>query len=344
MSDVMTAKSNSGFIMRPYAFFHGDRTRSETKVLGYVYGMTRKEGQVCRFGYSSLAEKLGFSRSTAARSVRNLRDAGEIEMRRMGGQKSVYTYKGIVPEPSHVQTELWLYSATFCINGVERRLTNAAIDVYSLILAHTRDEKSKCFTGSIRQIAGVLGIAEKTVERVIPDLFEADLIIRTAMGVNGNQKSVFKANLKKVKTERKKAKKEERAKERVQAQLPQHVIDANAKAAREKFYADLRARCLAQADRYQKKAESAPRYITVERELGAMNISLAKAELNTPELLPMLQAKQRSLQDERAEILRRLGIEEWQLDADNFAECQECHDTGFRKSDDRACGCYRCRS
>lgn len=348
MSDVMTAKQNSGFLMRPYSFFQdgagGHPTRAETLVRGWVYSMTRSEGQVCRFGYSSFAEKFGLSRSTVARITRKLRGAGDISMQRMGGQKSVYTYQAKVPATSHVRTELWLYTATFRICGVERRLSNAEIDVFSLIYTHTRNDKSKRFEGSVREIAGILNISEKTVERSITALFAADLISRPTIGVNGHQKSVFLANMKRAKTERKRAKAEERAKERVQAQLPQYVIDANAKSAREKFYADLRARCEAQADHYKKKAKSDPRYVVVERELAGMNLPLAQAELKTPELLPMLQSKQRALQDERAEILRRLGIEEWQLDADNFAECQECHDTGFRKSDDRACSCYRCRS
>lgn len=347
MSDVMKQQLNNGFLMRPYSFFQdgasGHPTRSETLVRGWVYSMTRSEGQVCRFGYSSFAEKFGLSRSTVARITRKLRGAGDISMQRIGGQKSVYTYQAKVPATSHVRTELWLYTAIFCIYGIERRLSNAEVDVYSLIYTHTRNEKVKSYEGSIREIAGILNLSEKTVMRAIAALIAAGLIMRTMVGVNGYQKSVFVAKMKKAKTERKKAKKEERAKEREQAQLPQHVIAANSRAEREKFYADLRTRCEAQADRYKERAKSDPRYIVVERQLGALNLKLAMAEVYNDVALPTLQAEQRALQDERAGILRRLGIEEWQFDPDSFAECKECHDTGFLP-DGRYCSCYRCRS
>lgn len=347
MSDVMTKKLNNGFVMRPYSFFQDGEgshpTRSETLIRGWIYSMTRTEGQVCRFGYSSFAEKFGLSRSTVARITRKLRCAGDISMQRMGGQKSVYTYQAKVPATSHVRTELWLYSASFTIRGIERRLSNAEIDVYSLIYTHTRNDNRKCFEGSVREIAGILNISEKTVERAIIALLAADLISRPTIGVNAHQKSVFLANMKRAKTERKRAKAEERAKERAQAQLPQHVIAANSRAERDKFYADLRTRCEAQADRYKERAKSDPRYIVVERQLGALNLKLAMAEVYNDVALPTLQAEQRALQDERAGILRRLGIEEWQFDPDSFAECKECHDTGFLP-DGRYCSCYRCRS
>ena len=132
MSDVMTKKLNNGFLMRPYSFFHagaGAPTRSETLVRGWIYSMTRSEGQVCRFGYGKFAEKFGLSRSTVARTVRLLRARGVISARRFGAQSSAYTYTGDVSNTAHVRTETWFYTKIFDVGGVDRCLTNAEIDV-----------------------------------------------------------------------------------------------------------------------------------------------------------------------------------------------------------------------
>lgn len=342
MSDVMTAKLNEGFLMRPYSFFHageGSPTRSETMVRGWIYSMTRQEGVVCRFGYGKFAEKFGLSRSTVARTVRSLRAKGAIFAQRFGAQTSAYTYTESVSSKAHVRTETWFYTYIFAVGGSDRRLTNAEIDVLSLIYTHTRNERAKCYEGGIRDIAGILNLSEKTVMRCITALFAADLIVRPTKGLNKHSKTVFRANMKVLRRMDKQVKKEEKA--RQEGRLPDYVVAANAKAAREKYYADKREKAISLAERFEERAKENPRFIEIEREISKLNLDMAKAELYAPLSLATLQARQAALRAERVDVLSAAGIQEWQL-LPQF-ECKLCDDTGFRLSDGVACTCDRCR-
>ena len=346
MSDVMTAKLNNGFLMRPYSFFHGAdgarTSRSATMLLGWFSAFGVGEG--LRIGYAALMEKLGLSRSTVARRVRELRKDGKIRTVRTGGQKSVYTYTGAAPEKAHVNTPLWLYDEIFSLAGVERQLTNAEIDVVSLIYSHTRNDRNRCYKGSVREIAGILNLSEKTVMRAIPVLFAADLISRPVIGINRHKQSVFVANMQRFRRGDKKARKEERAKERAQVQLPQAVIDANAKSERDKFYAARQVRMEKLADGFLAQAKRHPRFEANGKEIRLIGMELAKAEVQAPLTVPTLQARMSALRAERARILDDQGVEEWQLEAKNHAICKICHDSGWQESDGRMCACYRCRS
>jgi len=124
--------------------------------------------------------------------------------------------------------------------------------------------------------------------------------------------------------------------------MPSYVVAsveaANAKSAREKYYADKREKAQSVADRYAMKAKSNPRFGAIEKALSKMNMELAKAELFSPETLPSLQEKQKELQTERKDILKALGIEEWQLLPQY--ECKKCSDSGFLASG-ASCDCYK---
>jgi DnaD/phage-associated family protein len=113
---------------------------------------------------------------------------------------------------------------------------------------------------------------------------------------------------------------------------------ANAKAAREKYYADRREKALSVADRYASKAKSNPRFGAIEKALSKMNMELAKAELYAPDTLPKLQEQQSELLRERLQILATMEIEEWQL-SPQFA-CKKCSDTGYTESG-ASCDCYK---
>jgi DnaD/phage-associated family protein len=123
--------------------------------------------------------------------------------------------------------------------------------------------------------------------------------------------------------------------------MPSYVIAsveaANAKAEREKYYADKREKAQSVADRYVTKAKSEPKFGAIEKALSKMNMDLAKAEIFNPDELPVLKAKQAELLKNRANILKALGIEEWQLLPQY--ECKKCSDTGFMKSG-KSCDCF----
>ena len=113
---------------------------------------------------------------------------------------------------------------------------------------------------------------------------------------------------------------------------------ANAKAERERYYAILREKAQAKADKFVAKANKNERFKDVSTELSKMEITLAKAEVFEPNTLPALQKKKNALVIERKNILAMLGIEEADL-LPKFV-CEKCSDTGFLKNGS-ACDCYK---
>ena len=115
------------------------------------------------------------------------------------------------------------------------------------------------------------------------------------------------------------------------------VENANAKADRERYYALRREKAQSVADRFMAIANANAEFKSVSQSLSKMEISLAKAEILTPEKLPALQEEKVNLLKTRKAILSALGIEEWQLQPQY--ECKHCSDTGFLPSG-TACKCY----
>jgi DNA replication protein DnaC len=116
------------------------------------------------------------------------------------------------------------------------------------------------------------------------------------------------------------------------------VKAANAKSDRERFYATLRERAQAQADKYLQQANKNARFKEISALLSKMEFSLAKAEISEPEKLPALETQKKNLWQERKEILSSLGIEEaWLVPQYN---CKKCSDTGFLKNG-KSCDCYK---
>ena len=115
------------------------------------------------------------------------------------------------------------------------------------------------------------------------------------------------------------------------------IENINAKTDRERYYALRREKAQSVADKFMEKANSNAEFKRVSQSLSKMEISLAKAEVFSPDKLPALQEEKASLMRSKAAILSALGIEEWQL-LPQYA-CKECSDTGFLPSG-KACKCY----
>ncbi len=113
---------------------------------------------------------------------------------------------------------------------------------------------------------------------------------------------------------------------------------ANAKSARERYYALLREKAQNRVDRALKKANAKPRFKEIVGELKKMELSLAKAEMFEPAKLPALQKQQADLLAERKALLQELGIAEHEL-LPQYA-CAKCQDTGFTKNG-ASCDCYK---
>ena len=115
------------------------------------------------------------------------------------------------------------------------------------------------------------------------------------------------------------------------------VAAANARSARDKWYADKRAKAESVADRYREIVNGSERFKQIERALGNLNLEMAKAELYEPNRLPVLEAEKADYLEERQELLAHLNVQEWQLEPQY--ECKKCKDSGYQ-ADGRLCDCY----
>lgn len=115
------------------------------------------------------------------------------------------------------------------------------------------------------------------------------------------------------------------------------VAAANARSARDKWYADKRAKAESVADRYREIVNGSERFKQIERALGNLNLEMAKAELYEPNRLPGLQEARADYLEERQELLAHLNVQEWQLEPQYH--CSKCKDSGYQ-ADGRLCDCY----
>ena len=116
------------------------------------------------------------------------------------------------------------------------------------------------------------------------------------------------------------------------------VEAADAKSARDRYYALRRQRAQSLVDKTLRKANANERFKEITGELAKLEIEIAKAEVRTPEKLPALEEKKAALLAERKQILADMGINESELTPKY--ECQSCMDTGFMSSG-MACMCYK---
>ena len=115
------------------------------------------------------------------------------------------------------------------------------------------------------------------------------------------------------------------------------IAAANAKSARDKWYADKRAKAEAAADRYRAIVNGSERFKQIEGALRNLNLEMAKAELYEPNRLPGLQEARADYLEERQELLAHLNVQEWQLEPQYH--CAKCKDSGYQ-ADGRLCDCY----
>jgi hypothetical protein len=113
---------------------------------------------------------------------------------------------------------------------------------------------------------------------------------------------------------------------------------ADAKSARDRYYALRRQKAQSLVDKTMKKANANPRFKEITAQLATLEIDIAKAEVRAMETLPALQENKKELLAERSNILTQLGIDEKALCLQY--ECQKCKDTGFL-SNGLACDCYK---
>ena len=115
------------------------------------------------------------------------------------------------------------------------------------------------------------------------------------------------------------------------------VEQANAKADRERYYAQIREREQSRVDALLFTANKNAAFNEVSTAISQMELDIAKAEVRAPEKVDELQAKRKELIKERACILQKLGILESDLSV--RYTCPKCKDSGYLKNG-KPCSCY----
>ena len=115
------------------------------------------------------------------------------------------------------------------------------------------------------------------------------------------------------------------------------VEQANAKADRERYYAQIREREQSRVDALLSTANKNAAFNEVSTAISQMELDIAKAEVRAPEKVDELQAKRKELIKERARILQKLGILESDLSV--RYTCPKCKDSGYLKNG-KPCSCY----
>ena len=112
---------------------------------------------------------------------------------------------------------------------------------------------------------------------------------------------------------------------------------ADAKSARDRYYALRRQKAQSLLDKTLKTANANERFKQITAELAKLEIEIAKAEVRAPEKLPALEEKKTALLTERKALLIQMSLTEEALSLKY--ECTRCQDTGFLPNG-LACNCY----
>ena len=367
MSDVMTKKLNTGYFDVVYAgdfnALAGQRARkkashNEVFILSQIDSYGAVQGN-----RSFFTEKLNCGIATVSRKLKKLVDDNLIEIKRLANGKSEYK---ITREKSKEKVDPFYRVYNFFCSHVfefvykekkdesgnvvkparteKRRLTPAEVMVLALIFTHSSKRARAYFWGSASKIADMLALSERQVERAIVNLMAAGLIFRPVRGKNRVRNSKYVANMKVLRPlceYYKKVTPVETAPAKAEKTAISPMIEAaNAKSARDKYYADRRFAAEQKAEKYEKWVSAqSPRYFDIVRELKAMEYPLANAEVYNLPTLATLQAKKSTLSAEKGALIDRFGIDERKLDPDGWARCSRCRDTGFLP-DGTSCTCY----
>lgn len=331
-------KLNNGFISAPYAFLNLQRgLRKPSRLLALIESIIysyQTNGQVCKQGYSTFADKLNCARSSIASAISKLSD--DFSRMKKGMEKTVYEYNGNVElQDGCIRIEYIFFTEKFeiehrtfekdkfetapngkkrrvlrCAEMVQRYLSNVEILVLSLIYSYSCDKKHGAFVGTVGEIAGKLDVSMKSAQKALATLMSAELVFRHSKAVNGTTgQGKYVANLDKIrklkKCENKKAKKAAKA----TSFIPKEIEDANARADFAKKEQDIKNAIRAEEDKLTRRAQADVRFDAVRREMLSLNIPLAKAELYKTSDFNELKQRWTFLRCEMQAILRRVGID-----------------------------------
>lgn len=326
-----------------------DMTNAERKIYALVFSrssLKERPDAVCRASYNELMEPLGIrSRSTPSICLERLIGKELIARKKNFHAKAEYKALDIAADIPVIEMELYFKTNAFFIprEGRERRLRDSEALILALIATHTKNPRAKCFTGSVTQIAALLGLCEKTVRSALDVLIGAKLV-RCSERYRGSRYTKqlhLRAHKAIVRTMRhKRRKKAQPSKERRTEQEIAHDI----RTTRDRFYAALRWQAELKADEHRAILERDDRYRRISGEIRSLDVRIARAELEEESgkhtgKSEELRHEQKLLRVKQHEIMAEHNISPPDLEPATYCRCKKCSDTGFLPNG-KPCDCY----
>ena len=308
-----------------------------------------------------IKELIKVSPATASRNNKRFENSGRICKQGV----STYVYSADVAEGEEVKkwycpTEILTQTFpaeddegnTFFIN-----FTYCDGLVYALIytlLPHTGPNK-RTLKMTFKEMAETLGVDESTVSDSIRKLRQAGLIRFPNGWVGKNRYKKSRIQLKRgfswFKREREyralldKKKKTESSKPEPEQKAPKtpQTPPLNHAEARQRYYSGLQVKAERKAAQALEKALKNNDFRKLNAEYGEIKHKHINAILhNDVAALQELASKIKGIEEKRAHVLKNIGINPEELDAEYYVNCTECKDTGT-KADGSACDCWKPR-
>ena len=316
-------------------------TPSARAIAGRVFGLTdpKKENSACWTSYDQLHEEFGIARPTVAAALSQLKEKELIRKSDRDRSGTALQYIGEAGRTYDI-VPLYLYTADITIAEKKRRLTKAQVLILSYMMTQAKRPKNdgKVET-SIKRLHKLLALSETTIKKAIRILLKAKLIFRSKEDKGANKYKLTTFHVNRDLYEYEKFRKKKKVKQPTDTRS-QATIAADARADRERYYAQRRAEMESRVEKYRLKVYSmAPRIREIEEEIQAMAPKIARAEFDKLPTYPILVEKERRLVEERLTLMKRFNVSEEKLKQSYYSLCKDCQDTGYLPNG-KSCTCH----
>lgn len=328
-------RSHAGYFSRPISLekIGGERPCASKRAIASMIRGYSKNGKPFESTYDELAERGHFSRATAARGIRWVRDNDLFER---GEKVYQYFYKGEIPErEEYVLIFEWLYFAEFAIG--EKKFHICLTPTQVEILSYIRRYSPNGLSATQNYIAHKLGISKSTVSeaiRVLEAVGAIEVIYEEGhdRAENGYMRTIFRSKEKLLSKKRAEVVKREKGKSEA-------VKAADKVAERNTYYDALERAENNRIEALDKRLRQDPEYEYADNELRKLerDLGVAEAKKNYSELERLLEHRQK-MKAQKLERMRLMSVSE--QDFERQYNCEECRDTGER-ADHSFCDCWR---
>lgn len=327
----------------PLSMYRKGLSPSSVAFAGKIYTFTDDVGEhECRLTYDVVREEFGVCRQTIANGIKKLSSTGQVSRVDRDLKGTAFRYIGDLQGKQYDVVPQYLYTAEICLRGEDswRKMTSSEIRVLARMMTACADARNGgnarngggTYKASLKELSRVLGLAETSVKRAIYALMRAKLIFREK-GKNRFKNSEYRVASCLYEYQGFQKKKKKQPKETVSAQ----VEAANARAARESYYAKLQEAAQNRVDKYLALANKNARFRAIAQELPKIEIAIAKAELYDVENVVTLRSQKAALLAERRQVLAGMDLSEEQLKP--IRKCRACSDTGHLPNG-KQCTCF----